>query len=334
MPSGVIDMDGCGDGDRGLQANGAWSGLSFSVSTSFGTFGGYGTQILSGGIASRAVVPSDFPIFGWHENVRIWNNAATGPEVHFREGSTVHAKLKFNSGGAIQILGAAGTVLDTLPSGTWPFQAWAYIEVRINVDNAGSFQIWLFGNTGDPDIEVSGDFQNGGDGIIDNILWAGGEGNTHWIDDWYEMDGNSYLQGLGGVVIGACTPVSDQVTDFVAIPTGDHFAQVDERPFDGSAYVVSDTSGHRDLYGISAPTPEYQIYAVRVVGQMRKNDAGGASGRLIIEDNSTQGSGTTRALSETAQVYADTFDAPPDTPSGDWDEATVAALWIGVERPA
>lgn len=330
MTTGLIDFDGCGDADRNLAF---WSGSFISTSTSYGVFGGYGIQVLSGGNARRNITATSHPIIGYHLNVRIWNNASTGPELHLREGTTVHAKLKFNEGGAIQVLGAAGTVLDTIPAETWQFQSWGYIEVDLTVANSGNLKVHVFGDPTEI-ISVSGDFQNGGTGVVDNVYWTGGSGNTHWIDDFYQLDGTvGGTVTLNGCRVGLRQPNSDDTAEFTRSTGATNYGTVDELPFSATDYNETDVDGEKDLYGVTDDGVDFQVFGVRVIGQMKKSDASAAKGRLIIDDSGNQGDGVTRTLSATSTVYADVFAERPSG-AGEWDETSVDGLLIGVERIA
>jgi len=334
MPNYVLDFDGCGDGDRTLQANGRWSGSFYSVSTSYGAFG-YGTQILSGGTASRAFEATNHPLVGWHMNTRVNDNPSTGHKVEFREGAFVNCYLLFPSSGKVEVYDALGVKQGEIAGGIWPFQAWSYIEVEVNVSNIGYVKIWLFGNNdiGAPDLFLDGiDTQHAsGTGVCDNMRWLGVDGNTHWIDDWYLMDGNIAAVGLGGAVIGAVVPAADDTVEWTPSGAGGNFQQVNERPFSGTDNVSTSVDGEKDLYTVTDEGSEAEVFAVRVIGQMKKSDASLAQARLILDDG-TQADGETRALSITSLVYADVFTTQPG--GGEWDPASVDALKIGVERVA
>jgi len=342
MPdNGVLDCDGCGDGDRGLQAcipgttTPAWTGAFFSVSTSYGAFG-YGTQILQGGHAERWFAPFQHPIFGWHMNTRINTNPSSGHEVRFREGTKVLATLAFPSSGAINIYDAGGVLRGTIPAGTWPFQAWAYIEVELNVvESDGWIKIWLFGNNSDtPDIFVDDidTIPAGGTGVCDNVQWHGVDGNTHWIDDWYLMNGIFFAQGLGGVVIDVEDLDADDLAEWTpAGGSGDNADRVKERPFSGSQSVSTSTDGAKDRYTMVPTENDAEVHAVRLIAQIRKTDVAIAKMRLTLTDAGTQGNGATQTLLTTSLVVADVFKARPS--DGDnWDEASVDAMLPGPER--
>jgi hypothetical protein len=268
-------------------------------------------------------------------NTRINNNPSTGHEVKFREGSLVCCTIRFPSSGAILVYDATGSLVGSLPAGTWPFQAWAYIEVSMKVHNTSAFiNIWLFGNNSlTADLEISGadTIPVGGTGVCDNIQWAGVEGNTHWIDDWYLMDGELVAIGLGGVIIDAQAPNGDDTTDWTPSTGGTNYNLVDERPFSATDYVSTADDGDIDKYTLAPSSNDDNVFAVRVIGQMKKTDVAIAKARLLIDDG-TQGNGATRTLLTTTQVFADTFNAKPS--SGDWDATAVNDLLIGVERVA
>ena len=331
--SHIVDMDGCGDVDRAL-AHG-WSGTFYSTSTTFGTGGGWGIQILSGGNVARAFAPLSHPLIGWHMNSRIQTNAITGHEVWLREGSLVCCKLKFPSNGAVRVYDANNTLIDAVDPQTWPFQTWTHIAVNIDVGASGAITIYLYGNTDEeyPDLELAGidTLPVGGTGVIDNIFWTGGDGNTHWIDDLYIADGD-LVSVIGAIVIGAYLPATELITDWTKTGSAFNVTAVNELPFSAAEYVSTATPGDIDRYAVAVGLEE-DVQAVRVVGQMKRTSGDPASARLqIIEVGGTVANGETRSLGISSVVYSDTFSEKPS--GGEWTPATINGLRIGPERIA
>lgn len=333
MSIGLVDFDGCGDGDRALAY---WEGLSsVTVGTTYGTFSGYGFKVFAGGQAIRPIPASSHHFIGFHAYSNINNNPNTGPEFEIRTGTTVHLTIRFPEDGTVQVIGPTGSLLGTISAFLLPFRAWNYFEIEYVIDDAvGLVRIWLFG-VATPMLELTGiDTKNAAASANANkIRWTGVAGNEIWIDDLYVVDGT-----VGGAVHLGSKRVTSRDANADGTPlewdpstAGTHFNLVNEKPFSGIEYVQTNVNGERDLYATADDGIAFSVDGVRLVGQMRKNDVLTAQARLILKDGANYGNGAVRNLSDTSQVFSDVFGVRP-AGAGNWDNASVDAMLVGAEK--
>lgn len=339
MAIGLVDFDGCGDGDRTARMWSESSGGSPLISTAYGTFGGYGFWNTS--TVSR-FLPGNYTnlIHGAHIQT-VNGGEAGGQRIVYCENGTVHVAIAYVFGQErIRITHGNGAEIHITPVGSFPQLQWGYVEAQIVVhDTAGIIRLWLFGDS-TPFLELTGlDTKNGGSGFINNIkLWNStnylGDGfGTVYYDDMYWVDGNV----PGAVNLGPCritkrSPIGDGTPSEWDPDSGvTHWTQVDELPFDITSWVQTNVNGEKDMYTVEDDGITYNIYGVRIIGQMRKNDVLAAQARLIVKDGANFGNGNVRNLSDTSVAYSDVF---PERPAGagNWNEASVDAMQIGVEK--
>jgi len=340
MTLGLIDFDGCGDGDRSLTL---WSSAAFTnVGTTYGTFGGYGFQVLGlGGNATRYLKPENTAFGTTHiiAGCHRYMESAQDMSWCFKEGTTTHIEVYVQADGTIQVYRGTGKTssLGATAAGVFPLTQWVFMVVDLTIADGtgGSCYIYLYG-TGTPVLScTSVDTRNGGTaGVIDNLNW-GGPGNSHQrVDDLYIIDATvaSAVQ-LGSVVVGLRAPNADSTPLEWDSSGANHWSVVDEQPFSDADYIQTAVNGEKDLMTVSDDGKDYQPYGVRLIGRMLKTDADSCQARLIIKDGANYGSGTTRNLSAAAVYYRDCFEVRPGG-AGEWTQAALDALAVGAEKVA
>ena len=248
------------------------------------------------------------------------------------EGGVLHIVFKVDATGHV-IIQRYATVLAT-SEGTWDWNNWHYVEVKVTVhDTAGAFEVRVDGVTAISGTDV--DTRYGGTTGICNILQLRGSACYH--DDLYVCDssGATCNDFLGPVRVLQLLPnAAGDDTDFTP-STGSNYQNVDESPTpDGdTTYNASATSGHRDLYNLSALTAQMAagtVYGVRVKASMRKDDTPTVEAKIALKSGSTIAYGAAKALAEAYDEYEAFWELNPDDAAA-FSFADMDALQAGVE---
>lgn len=352
MTLGLIDLDGCGDGDRSpnVYLNGApgpWTHAVFCYVTD-GPYGGGDKAIRvvgSGGQAIRLLAQASSHVcVGFHAMRWSSNNPQAGPSFELREGTTVHLKVRFNHSGDVVVYDGANVALGScfpgatgLPpqeTGLFPYRQWTPFAVEVKVADApnGEVRIYLWG-IATPFLELTGiDTRNGGTGVIDRLRWSGPDGNEIYVDDLWVVD----MTVPGAVPLGVCRvadrpAAADAGGEWVPSTGTQHFAVVDEQPFSATDYLSTDLDGAIEQLAVSDDGLDFVPLGVRVIGQLARNGAGAAKARLRLQDGPGVGTGPTITLDTTPVLQVDVYAERPAS-AGEWDQASVDGMLIGAEK--
>lgn len=284
---------------------------------------GFGYYLISGGLANVANAP-----------VQICTDT----------GATAHLTVNFDTAGHITLRrgGTSGSIIATSTQ-LFDVTVWRYIEVQATIaDSGGRCVVRVDGVTW---IDYTGDTRNAGTSVLIDTFKFGGQGiaQNFW-DDMYVLNdtddtsvtGRPDTDFLGDVKVETLLPNGDGASLQWTPSTGTtHSTLVDEPlPANTTDYVSSATDGQRDLWTLSdLSAGAAQVFAVRSGMYAAKSDAGAASIKQLVRENS----GTVTAET-TAQPVSTTYAAYWGTlrrgkpGGGAWSVADVNALQVGVEK--
>lgn len=208
-----------------------------------------------------------------------------------------------------------GTLLGT-SSGHAPLAitTWRHIALKATLHSStGSAEVRL---DDVPMITVSGVSTSVTTGSVTAIRMAAGgttAGSGVAFDDLYvcdgvdgtATDGRANNDFLGDVKIASIFPSSDGDLSQWTPSTGtNHSATVDEVPVNTTDWNAAATAGLRDLYQhTDLPAAAVAVLAIRGGFYAQKTDAGAASVKHLVKENSVVTAGSTKALSTTYAGY-------------------------------
>ncbi len=291
-----------------------------------------------GTTAAKTVTASSKLIVG----CACWYGAGTVGELAFLgdTATTKHISVTRNTTtGFMEIRRGAynGTLLAT-GSVAVPVGAWIYTEVSVTIsDTVGEVHVRINGE-GTDNVSFTGDTKNGGTSTnLDTFsLYAGGSTFLYICDVYICNDTGSAPNNtfLGEVAVRALSPNNNGNSSQLLGSDGnstDNYLLVDEKPFSGSDYVGSPTTGQKDTYALAdLPAGPTTVYGVQVNANMLKSDAGVGQSRLLVRTGGSDYGGTTRSLSTTAVTYSELYEQNPNTSSA-WTTANVNGLEAGME---
>ena len=258
--------------------------------------------------------------------------------VYGDTGATQHITVARNSSsGAIEIRrGNSGGTLLASSTIVTPASAWFYLEISVTIsDTIGEVHVRLDGSTTDI-VSYTGDTKNGGTASTIDRISITTITNATQVTDFYLLNdsGSTNNTFLGDVAVRALSPNGNGNASQLVGSDGnstDNYLLVDEKPFSGTDYTGSPTTGQKDTYTV-ADLPAYTstVYGVQVTANMLKSDAGASQSRTVIRTGGTDYGGTTQVLSTSAATYSELYEQNPNT-SNAWTTGEVNGLEAGME---
>lgn len=246
----------------------------------------------------------------------------------WQQGGGECAILQFNSDETLRVY-TAGTLRYT--SSALSLNTWYYIEFKVVIHNtAGSWELVLNGTSLSSGSGV--DTSASGAAYANAIGFYLTGGNI--FDDIYILDGQAGLNTFRGrSKVFSYFPNSDGgVNEWIASPSGDHYAVVDETPLDLNDYLETDVNGDRDLFGFEATSGTGLIYGVQLVGQFFTEGTGPKTASIVCLSNATEA--TAEQIITQPDNHIDIvlpIELNPDTASA-WTNSTLNAAKFGVEK--
>lgn len=251
------------------------------------------------------------------------------------DANQTQATLAFNSSQQFALY--RGNLATLIATGSTVIQQnrWYYIEIKINLADAGSYQLKINGVSefsGSTDMQALA--SPGADWFQFFHTTAGADAGTYWIDDVYVLNtSGSAPQNdfLGPHYIYTLKPSGDNTVTGTA-SAGSNYQCVDETTVNLDTDYVSHSSANTDLYDIGnlSVTPA-SIPAVQVQSVTKKTFTGTCTARNKIKSNSTTSNGTTQSMAPEYQWWCDIFELNPDG-SIAWTASAVNAAVAGIER--
>jgi len=274
--------------------------------------------------------------FGYKTDATQVDIVATAPWtiVEFRHGTDQMCKIVLNADNTISAVTDAAVQHTSLH--TVLAQTWHYIEVKILLNNgAGTCQFQIDGAVGEAEGTNLDTLFNGS--ACDNVRWISTGTNEDWaLDDCYLGDSSpaGAMDFLGDTRVITLLPDGDDSVQFT--PTeGDNHSGVDDTQtvVADTTYNESNTSGHKDLFTMSASgiDPADTIHGITVNMWTQKVDAGAADMRLELDSNAV--TDTSSAFTQTTS-YGWFSKFHPLNIDGNvaWTSTTVDAVKAGYSR--
>lgn len=228
----------------------------------------------------------------------------------------------------------SGTTLATTSGAALATGVWAYIELKVTIDNsAGAYELRVNGvNVA----SASGvDTYNTGNVGVDRATFAASSSSSNavYFDDIYICDTSGSVNNnfLGSKKVVAIYPnAAGDSTQFTP-STGNNYAAVDENPpNDDTDYVESGTSSHLDLYNFDN-TSLLSIAGVQINARVKETDGTPYSIYLVAKSGSTQSDGSSQAIGSASYVTRSrVLETNPDT-SAAWTDSEMDSAQFGVK---
>ena len=257
-------------------------------------------------------------------------------------GAVQQLTLRWNSSGFLEARKGttAGTLLATSSGhAPWPSFTWAQVQMKADLHlTTGSVVVRL------NDVQVlsvSGVSTSTVTGPVTQILMGSTGQNFSYWDDIYVCDavdatatqGRPNNDFLGDLRVAVLYPSAAGDTTTWTASTGANWDTANEVPPNTTDYVLSATSGARDLYQMTdLPGVVNTVYALRTGYYATKNDAGASLLKPVIKENSvaTVDTGQAVAYGSYVPIYGTQLYVRPSD-STLWTTAGLNALQVGME---
>jgi len=259
------------------------------------------------------------------------SNNDDGAIIAFTDGTNTIG-LEVTTNGNITI-NVGGSILDT-SSNTITTDTWHFLEWKFTV---GANEAYLVKIDGDTWISGNGDTQDGSATYYNQFKLRNVTGYStpdFWYDDLYIMDatGNTNNDLIGDSKIITIQPDGDDSCNFATLSTGtDHYALVDDDPFDGdSTYVEDGTTGNRDVFTYENTSDANSIYGISIITAGKRTDTDALNIRTFTSSGSTNATGANYALEASYASGLEILEEDPDTSSA-WTASGVNSAKFGFE---
>jgi len=251
---------------------------------------------------------------------KVFDVASVAPILEIKDSGVAQVELSITNDGTLTF-NRNGTLLKNSDSLKLVNNTWYYIEVKVVIDNSGSYEVRV---NGIPWIIGTGDTQN-----IDahaNYITIPGQAGAyqHFYDDFYICDGSGTIQNdfLGESKVIYYVPNAElSPNDFTAI-TGSNFSNLSTNNGD-TTYITSSTLNARENYQFSDLDYNYNmIHGIRFLVVARKDDSDYRFLDIYLNENSIYSDG----LSVDYIIISKDLFLNPETNSlwtkNEWDSCT------------
>lgn len=215
-----------------------------------------------------------------------------------------------------------------------------YIEVRVKGSSVGAGEVEVRVN-GDPTpvINATG-VTTGTITTFKNASWTSPATNFRYLSafTYIDVDATPPNDFMGHVRFGVLQPTGNGTNSDLVGSDGNstnNYLLVDDPSLsnDGdTTYVQSPTVGDKDSYSMAdLPTTALSVIGVGTLLIAKKTDAGTRGIKPVIRSGGTDYQGATEHfLSTSYAAYRQMWLQDPDGPA-DWDDASIAAMEVGLE---
>lgn len=268
----------------------------------------------------------------------IRSSASSAAVMRFYDGSTVQLTAQLTATGGLNIYRGttAGTLLGSLPNGTFQTSVWYGLVIRATIHSAtGAVDVWVNGGSS-PALSLTGvNTQNTANAWCTRLSSGGDFGGLR-IDDVYVNDASGGVStgNDGDLRIYRLDPNADgSFTDFTA-SAGNRFQCVDDgaSPNDDTDYVSSSTAGQKVSFALTdLPVSTGTITGVQVFHRVRKDEGGTRESRAFLKSGGSTQNEATESLSVSYQTYKGAMRTIDPATGVAWTIAGVNGLEIGEE---
>ena len=258
----------------------------------------------------------------------------------FQDGGSVGAlgsnqvDLRVTATGALTVT-RNGTVLGTSTSVLLSGGVWQYIEWKVTIGSAGSYEVHVNGINV---LSGSGNTQNTTNAFVNQValnIVAGDNGRGNNYDDFYCLNTAGTINNdfLGECRVATSLPTGDGVTTQWTPSAGtSHFANVDDpsTPNDDTDYNSSSTVGQIDLLTFPSLVTSASVAAVQTVMCVRKDDVGARSIAEQCKSGSTTFSGANQTVGSSYAMLREIREIDPNTGSA-WTLTNMNAAQFGIK---
>lgn len=258
--------------------------------------------------------------------------SATRDLIQLRDATTRQIELALDSSRRVVI--NRNQVAIATSTNSFNVDEWYYVELRVNIANAGGAVEVRVNGTNTGWINFSGDTQNSANNTVSQLFIGDATTNfsrSLFLDDLYILDYSvSGAAFLGDVRVDSLLPDGAGDSAQFTPSAGNNWENVDEAAPDGdTTYNQSATAGHIDLFTMQDLPSSTTIYGVATVLRARKTDAGTREVRGKLKTSGTTANGATHALGTTFGSYFSHFENDPG--GGAWSDADVDGTQVGYE---
>lgn len=256
--------------------------------------------------------------------------------ISFMDGASEQIEVRLQNNHFLGVY-RAGTLL----SGDGPTEiilaTWYYIEFKVTIGNAGSYEVRV--NGAQELVDASEDTQNTANAFA-NIVRLGGIGSgtqaaTWRMDDFYVCDDSGGVNDdfLGDIRVEATFPDGNGNTSNFDGSDGnstDNYLLVDETttPDDDTTYVESPDVGDKDTYTFgNLVTSAGTVLAVQPVLLARKTDAGSRRMASVARHSATEVDSADHVLGDSYLYHTDVRETKPG--GGTWSISDVNGAEFG-----
>jgi len=340
----ILWFDGCGEYYDSAHINRVWDTVSDValplVEAAGGRRGGAcirldnSTEHFGKGFPAAQTI-----VVGWAGKMQIPASTSSFLRVY---GVNRHISFSVDTNGAIRIIGPTVEIANSA-NDVVVDDEYQYYEMKVKVASSGGFVevrvngVEVINETGlDTHDGTNGDLELARSIVFRCPTISAG----HRVDDVYVLDDSGdapYKDFLGDIRVDTLFPTGDgaQSQFDTATPSSNHWENVDETPADDeTSYNESATAADKDLFTFPALpviTPAHTHFGVKVMGWLRKTDAGIADHRFLCRPDATNfDNGTDLACETEYRAHFHIFEEDPDA-SAPWVDATVNASEFGLE---
>jgi hypothetical protein len=280
-------------------------------------------------------------IVGFAFRIAIYSGSGTAAIMAVLDGASIQTDVRLNIDGSLSVTRNA-TVLSSTAAGIISAASTHFIELKVTIGNAGSYELRVNGATVTSGSGV--DTQNTANATGNVIRLGSGTSSTVWTnadyDDLYICDGTGATNNdfLGDVRVDAFFPNGNGNSSQLLGSDGnstDNYLLVDETsPNDDTDYVQSATATEKDTYAFSdmAHSPP-AIYGLQINMQANKTDAAFRSIQSVIRSGGSDNDGTAKPMASSYLNYTQISETDPATAAA-WTQTNFNAAEFGVKVAA
>ena len=190
--------------------------------------------------------------------------------------------------------------------------AWHNLQVYIKIADSGNIQTKIDGRA---DITYAGDTKPSAATNMNYVrFYATGQSSANWdyLDDFAVATGG----WIGEVRFEKLTPDADITKEFSVTGSATNFGAIDEVPPSDADYVYTQTTGVKDIYGLSDITITNKVPMALVHWVRGKTDSTSSFKFLASDTASGIVVGNTQALTAAYAYYDEIYMTDPTTTSG------------------